>query len=379
MYKYATRLQINTKSLSAPLLKQLTKFKGRFQVTTTVNGKMETKEGDVTFDANGYSSHQGEVFSRYSSWEGGAKNELTGRWWIYLDGCLLWEHWVSKMFTESQKSVNDWNKANIQKATTTCTRPVEGEANKSEATISRKCTCDGSESTQLQGFDHINSFLGEGYLDPKYFIDNELIGLSKLEWSNKVRRWVKEASQYHGVPQMMLATIIEQENGQNATEFQKFGQSVERIIQMTAGTAEQTGYKDYPDQISGGSTGIVNMTRGTLQKAVKYIQDNYCRPLMPNSVRYQTLNLLLGQNVIDRDVGHAGTSIHVDLYYCAALLRMLIDDQTGKKCHKGALTKEQAQQVFRFYNGPAGHRYGQDAISKLERANQGGVLYYYAK
>ncbi len=220
--------------------------------------------------------------------------------------------------------------------------------------IPKKCICTGSEVTQLEGFENISNFSGEGYLEPQYLTDNELVGLSKLEWSNKVRSWVKNASLYHGIPKAMLAIIIQQENGQNATDFQKLGQFVERSIQRAAGTAAQVGYKNYPEKISGGSTGIVNMTRSTLKKAAEYIEENYCKPVLPDSVRYQKINLPLAKEIVDRDVRHAGTSIHVDLYYCAAILRMLIDDQTGKKCHKGFLTKVRQNKSFVFITAQLG-------------------------
>ncbi|TDR27027.1 hypothetical protein [Hydromonas duriensis] len=118
-FYFSTRLRINLKSLSEPLLQQLKlgKLKARYQAVTKVNGKVETIEGDATFDSNGYSSTGGRVPSRYSSWDGGAKSEVSAQWYIFDENKTeIWHSWVNKMFTDAQTTVNDWSVANIVRA-----------------------------------------------------------------------------------------------------------------------------------------------------------------------------------------------------------------------------------------------------------------------
>ena len=194
---------------------------------------------------------------------------------------------------------------------------------------------------------------------------------------SEIRSWVKNAADYHGIPQELLAVILQQENGPNATWWQKGGQFLERSLTTASAILDEHLGDIVSDKLAGGSSGIANMSRKTLKDAVKYIEETYYykKPVLPEDVRYR----LLGW---DQDTQISGDDLKADLYYSAAHLRQLIDRITGQPCYEGPLTFEQVEKIAAAYNGSGdlAKKYGEDALQRLEDAITGKEpLYFYEK
>src|SRR5262245_204004 len=189
---------------------------------------------------------------------------------------------------------------------------------------------------------------------------------------SEIRGWVRDAAAYHDVPYELAAAILQQENGPNATRFQKVGQFVERSGTTLLAIADEWAFDLVPDKYAGSSAGIANLARATLRDAARYVQATYNRPVMPPSVR----DRILGWN---QDTRIQGDDLKSDLYYMTAYLRQLID-RWVKKQYSGPLTLEQVELVARRYNGsgPMAAKYGKDTVERLRRAASGGEpLYFY--
>lgn len=191
---------------------------------------------------------------------------------------------------------------------------------------------------------------------------------------SELRGWVQDASEYHGVPPAMLAVILQQENNPNASGMDKFLQAGERALTTGLSWLDDVVGDIIPDQFSRGSTGLANMSDGTLQETLAYHQQNFPgTPVVPGAVA----DRLWGMNA---DTGISGVDTEVDMYYAAAHLRQLIDEVTGEPGFSGELTPEQTQAVFTAYNGsgPMAEQYGEDAMALLNGANSGKeTLYFY--
>ncbi|MGE3109757.1 MAG: hypothetical protein AB7G11_06695 [Phycisphaerales bacterium] len=239
------------------------------------------------------------------------------------------------------------------------------------------CPCSGMERTSLAGLDKVKSYSGDlpSPLQVMWYVPAQGEGL-RLEVPDKeIRRWVKEAAEYHGVPHMLLAVILQQENAPGATMFRKFGQFAERSTQTFAAIMDEWFWDVVPDKYANASSGFANMKRSTLRRAAAYSETMYGRPPMPDDVRYRILGW-------DQDTRIPGDDWRADLYYCAAHLRELIDRATGRTCHSGALSREQLERVIKSYNGsgPKAEKYAKDAIALLADANAGkATLYFYEK
>ncbi|MDR2926139.1 MAG: hypothetical protein LBU76_09390, partial [Azoarcus sp.] len=188
-----------------------------------------------------------------------------------------------------------------------------------------------------------------------------------IENSKRIRRWAREAAEYHEIPYEMLAVLLEQENGQNVSAFRRFAQGYERFLQFSGAVIKDATGMPVPG--AGGSTGIINMLRSTFLETISYTKEKYARPLLP--VHKQ-----------DIDSGFAGVDIEADLYYGAAHIRQLIDDVVGNPCTKGEISLEQVKKVFVRYNGTRedAKKYGDAATNKLLGAYKGTfTLHFYEK
>jgi RHS repeat-associated protein len=165
--------------------------------------------------------------------------------------------------------------------------------------------------------------------------------------AQEIRSWVRDASKYHDVPYEMLAVILQQENGPNATSFQKFGQFAERTLTTVAAIMDKNLWDIIPDKIAGGSSGFANMSRKTLNDAASYTEQVYGKNPLPDDVRFRAFGW-------DQDTRISGDDWKADLYYAAAHLRQLIDRVKGQEQFHGSLSLDEAELVFAAYNG-SGH------------------------
>lgn len=252
---------------------------------------------------------------------------------------------------------------------------VTKETSKREPDIFTICRCRGTETSSITGYEKISSYSGELpsplqiiWYTPK---SNEILKLSFSD--SEIRKWVKEAAQYHGVPHILLAVILQQENGPKAGKLLQTLQFGERTLTTFLAIVDKYAFDIVPDRISGSSSGFVNMSRNTLQKAATYTENYYCKKPMPKDVQYRIFGY-------DQDTRIPGDDWRADLYYAAAHLRELIDRKTNTRCHNSTLTPEQLKSVIASYNGsgPLAEKYASDAMSLLEQAKSGAAtLYFY--
>ncbi|WP_240919447.1 hypothetical protein [Metapseudomonas otitidis] len=252
---------------------------------------------------------------------------------------------------------------------------VTKETSKREPDIFTICRCRGTETSSITGYETISSYSGELpsplkiiWYTPK---SNEILKLSLSD--SEIRKWTKEAAQYHGVPHILLAVILQQENGPKAGKFLQTLQFGERTLTTFLAIVDKYAFDIVPDKIAGSSSGLVNMSRNTLQKAAAYTEDYYCKKPMPKDVQYRIFGY-------DQDTRIPGDDWRADLYYAAAHLRELIDRKTNTRCHNSTLTPEQLKSVIAAYNGsgPLAEKYASDAMNLLEQAKSGSAtLYFY--
>ncbi len=196
----------------------------------------------------------------------------------------------------------------------------------------------------------------------------------------EIRKWVNDACIYHGIPYVILAAILQNENvpppeGEAWKDIFQFG---ERSATTALAILDATLWDSIPDQIFGkrissGSSGLVNLSRQTLVNAAKYTENVYGKPPLPEYVRYR----LLGW---DQDTRIPGDDAKADLYYAAAHIRELIDRTIGTTCHSGTLSFEQVSNVIGAYNGSGegAKKYAIRAMENIQKAVDGqGYLYFY--
>jgi hypothetical protein len=187
----------------------------------------------------------------------------------------------------------------------------------------------------------------------------------------EIQRWMYEAGRYNDVPVVLMAVILQQENGPKpAYRGQKQLQAGERDLQTSAAQLEEALGVRLPwkfGKFASGSTGIANLSRATLRNAASYLERVYHRPPIPDSIRKEK-----------GDPRIAGIDDQLDLYYMSALLRQLIDGRVSVG-HKGNITDEQLRLVAQDYNGsgPEAEAYGRRALSKLNEARQGKTPLYF--
>lgn len=239
--------------------------------------------------------------------------------------------------------------------------------------MSTKCT--GGEKTVIAGLGKIASYKGDfpSPLQVMWYVP-EVREIFKLKISDtEIRRWIKSAAVYHGIPHVLLAIILQQENGPNATTVQKVGQFAERSVTTFGAIIDKHLWGIFPDAIAKGSSGFANMSRGALVDAAEYTERQYGKNPISNEARYRALGW-------DQDTRVAGDDFRADLYYCAAHLRQLIDRVTGCPCHDGPITFSQLRAVIKSYNGSGAmaEKYADDAMKLLQGAVNGSAkLYFY--
>jgi hypothetical protein len=201
-------------------------------------------------------------------------------------------------------------------------------------------------------------FFQPGILPPSPVFGNEEIA---------IRRWIYEACRYNDVPVVVMAVILQQENGPSASDWRRRAQATERALQSMGARFDEDFGGIVPDKFAGGSTGIANLSRATLRRAAAYLVTTYRRPPIPDRVRNEKGDPLF-----------AGTDVELDLYYMSALLRQLIDARVGRG-HTGNITDEQLRLVAQDYNGrgPDAVEYGKKALSRLEAARRGEAPLYF--
>ncbi len=263
--------------------------------------------------------------------------------------------------------------ANAKPPTSVCSECKAAFANGQAVT----CPCIGNEASYVAGLKPIASYTGNlpSPLQVMWYVPEDSERGQTFWPDSQIRGWIRDAAQFHGIPHVMLALILQQENGPNATKTQKLGQFAERSLTTFSAIADRYLWDLVPDRIAGSSSGFANMSRATLENTARYTERTYCRGLLPHSVRYR-------QGGWDQYNLISGDDWKADLYYAAAHMRQLIDRVTGRTCHNGALSLEQLRSAIRAYNGsgPKADKYADDAMNLLDRAQAGtATLYFYEK
>lgn len=247
----------------------------------------------------------------------------------------------------------------------------------------RQCPCPGEYTATFDGLGPIASYRGKfpSPLPLMWYVPTDVGEATRIHFpASEIRGWLRDAAHYEGVPLELAAVILQQENGPNATGWQKVGQFAERSGTTFLVILDEMLFDLVPDQVAGhnlagGSSGIANLSRATLRDAARYIETTYCRPILPDHVKYR----LLGWN---QDTRIPGDDLKADLYYMTGHLRQLIDRITGTLCYSGPLTLDQVERILAAYNGsgPAARKYGRDAMHRLRQAAAGKVpLYFYER
>lgn len=254
---------------------------------------------------------------------------------------------------------------------------TSSEVKHTEPVVVSYCRCNGKEVSTLSGYESIPSYNGD-LPSPLQIIWYAPKGdeLLRTEFSDsEIRGWIRSAAQYHGVPHLLLAVILQQENGPGASKTLQVLQFGERSLTTFLSIVDEVAFDIVPDKVAGSSSGFVNMSRKTLRNAATYTENYYCKKPMPKDVQYRIFGF-------DQDTRIPGDDWKADLYYAAAHLRELIDRVTGTPCHNGNLTSDQLKQVIGAYNGsgPLAEKYASDAMALLERAKTGAsTLYFYER
>lgn len=195
---------------------------------------------------------------------------------------------------------------------------------------------------------------------------------------SEIRSWISDAAEYHDVPLLLLAVILQQENAPEASGFRQTLQFGERSVTTFLAIMDDAAFDLVPDKLfgrnfAGGSSGFANMSRATLRDAANYTEQYYLKNPLSDSARYR----LLGW---DQDTRVSGDDWKADLYYAAGHLRQLIDRITNTPRYRGELTPAQIEKIFAAYNGfgEDADKYGADAMKRIRKAMAGEMpLYFY--
>ncbi|MEG7363442.1 hypothetical protein [Pseudomonas citronellolis] len=254
---------------------------------------------------------------------------------------------------------------------------TSSEAKQTAPVVVSYCRCTGKEVTTLNGYDSIPSYRGD-LPSPLQIIWYAPKGedLLRTRFSDtEIRSWIKDAAHYHGIPHLLLAVILQQENGPGASTTLQALQFGERSLTTFLAIVDEVAFDIVPDKVAGSSSGFVNMSRKTLRDAATYTESYYCKKPMPKDVQYRIFGF-------DQDTRIPGDDWKADLYYAAAHLRQLIDRITATPCHSGPLAPDKLKAVIGAYNGsgPLAEKYASDAMALLERAKTGASpLYFYER
>lgn len=243
------------------------------------------------------------------------------------------------------------------------------------------CKCSGQEKVTYFDEDNIPSYSGDikSPLGIMWFYPS---GDTVIVSDTDIRKWVKDACEYHKIPHILLALILQNENYPEASIFTKIGQFGERTVQTTIKIIDsKIGFSNYLEnyprvvQAIRGSSGITNISDQALYDGVKHSIEQYGRPPIPTSIR----QMIFG--IIDTDSRIPGDDWRNDLYYAAAHIRYLIDRELGE-CYSGILSDQELNKIIYSYNGSGknAEKYAQAAMNNLILAKQGGGnLYFYEK
>lgn len=253
------------------------------------------------------------------------------------------------------------------------------------------CECNGSESATYVNESSIPSFTGDlpAPLQVASWIPRSLGQVVYISDSN-IRGYVRRAANYHGIPYAAIAAILQLENGPTASTFRQVLQAGERSVQgllngfdHVARNSIGVDADDIPNlpadldgkarQFIRGSAGLTNMSDNTLNGAIEYTLEKYCKNPIADRDRY-------GMFGIDADLRITGYDMMADFYYCAAHIRQNIDALLGGPCFTGALSDDDLKRVIAAYNGtgPAAARYGQEGVDAISAAIAGtGSMYWY--
>ena len=243
--------------------------------------------------------------------------------------------------------------------------------------------CKGYEMASFELENKIPSYSGE-------VKSPFVLALLPKEYSISIRKALKEAASYHGIPQSLLAVILQNENGQNSTWVQKTLQLGERRLTTIGAALDEVSDYLAPDKLSQGSTGLANMNRAALKNTIKYYKKYYNKKVVPS-------NSKLVQEI-------SGLNYYADLYYAAAHLRQLIDcimskqnkkdllndckyvktssEKMDNSCFSGVLTEEDFYAIVSAYNGFGDNAkaYADSAKKRIDSAIEGKeYLYFYEK
>ena len=257
------------------------------------------------------------------------------------------------------------------------------DENISQRTKIKKCSCGGPHPLKIIGLGEIKNYTGDF---PSPFQIMNYTPSSKEEPflhqvfvpDKTIRKWIKDAAEYHEIPLEMISVILQQENAPSASKFRQFLQFGERTLTTIAAKLDNRFWDIIPNKIADGSSGFMNMRRPTLKETIKYTKEKYGRELMPTNVANR-IGYFYDTKVDD---GIQGADWRADLYYGAAHIRQLIDRVMGNVCSKGEITLEQVEKVFKSFNGSGAiaEKYGKDAIKLLKDAAEGKqTLYFYEK
>jgi hypothetical protein len=140
-------------------------------------------------------------------------------------------------------------------------------------------------ATTIEGLGTVPSYTGPfpSPLPVMWYVPANAKELFKIHFpASEIRGWVRDAAAYHDVPHALAAVILQQENGPNATAFQKVGQFIERSATTFFAIVDDAALGLVPDKLSGGSAGIANLSRNTLRDAANYVESTTarrcCRP-----------------------------------------------------------------------------------------------------
>ena len=234
------------------------------------------------------------------------------------------------------------------------------------------CECTGHEVAQFVDENRIPSFHGDIKSPIKlYWIAPRAENIIFINDSD-LRKWVKEACEYHKIPHILLALILQNENNPNTPYWRRVAQFGERSI-TTAANAIDLIISIIPDKVSKGSSGIANVSDKALFDGVENCIKKYGRPPIPTSVKKDILGL-------NTDTRISGDDWRNDLYYAAAHLRFLIDREL-KPCFNGTLSYDDLKKVIKAYNGKGkdAEKYAENAMANLNLGIQKKEIFIFMK
>lgn len=172
--------------------------------------------------------------------------------------------------------------------------------------------------------------------------------------SDYLRATVSKAAEWASVPAEMLAAVLQNENSQNATDWQRFLQGRERALQSL---------------IRSGSTGFGNVKPGTLSDVTSMFKKYYKRTVLRPGVKNQ------GQNkFVETDIYHAAAVLRDGLNKAWSAGDRSLNSNMSKRYKYypyfgGTVTADVAIRAMGHYNGMgnAALGYGKTAMARIKK------------